>query len=242
MNSNDYLMKKYSSISTSFILNISSALYSGAKISFHEIRDALSSGQIMSKLWLIDELSSVYFSNPQLKPKNLKMLIVGGWIGTLAFLLFDQFKYKDAIEKIISLDIDPDCEYSADMINLGNLIQSWRFKAVTTDMYDVDYANPIFTVKGGAGEEVRMGFNGDYDVVINTSCEHIEDLPGWFEKIPVGKLVVLQSNNFFAHEQHVNCVNCEKEFAEQFPSLRILYTGSLPQHQYTRFMLIGIKE
>ena len=42
------------------------------------------------------------------------------------------------------------------------------------------------------------------DTVINTSCEHIENFNEWYDKIPKGKIVILQTNNYFDFE-HVNC-------------------------------------
>ena len=44
------------------------------------------------------------------------------------------------------------------------------------------------------------------DTIINTRCEHILDFPVGIAKYPNGKLIVLQTNNFFEIEEHVNCV------------------------------------
>ncbi len=79
------------------------------------------------------------------------------------------------------------------------------------------------------------------DTVINTSCEHIENFSKWYDLIPDGKLVVLQSNNFFDVEEHVNCVSNIKEFAEMTPMSNVLYEGELPLDKYTRYMRIGYK-
>ena len=79
------------------------------------------------------------------------------------------------------------------------------------------------------------------DTIINTSCEHIENFDDWYAKIPDGKLVVLQSNNYYEVEEHVNCVGSIEEFAVKAPMDNILYSGELELPKYKRFMLIGYK-
>jgi hypothetical protein len=82
------------------------------------------------------------------------------------------------------------------------------------------------------------------DTIINTSCEHIPNFKEWYNKIPAGKLVILQSNNFFELDEHINCVNDLDDFASQAPLSEILYEGELDLSKhvnYTRFMRIGIK-
>ena len=61
-------------------------------------------------------------------------------------------------------------------------------------------------------------------------------------KIPAGKLVILQNNNFFeVRRTHVNCVNDLDDFASQAPLSEILYDGELELPKYKRFMRIGYK-
>jgi hypothetical protein len=79
------------------------------------------------------------------------------------------------------------------------------------------------------------------DTVINTSCEHIENFKDWYAGIPLGKLVILQSNNYFDLPEHVNCVKDSLHFAEMAPLSREYFTGGLELEKYTRYMRIGIK-
>ena len=79
------------------------------------------------------------------------------------------------------------------------------------------------------------------DTIINTSCEHIEKFTEWFNAIPRDKLVVLQSNNYFEIDDHINCVKNITEFKQQAPLSNIIYEGELELEKYTRFMLIGYK-
>ena len=109
--------------------------------------DAFWSGQLKSKEWLIDALMQVY-PQTSVSSKPVSIDIFGGWVGTLASMLFQS---KFPIASIRSIDIDPTCESIATMMNKGEEIQG-RFRAVTADMAVI---------------------RSDADVAINTSCEHI---------------------------------------------------------------------
>ena len=105
--------------------------------------------------------------------------------------------------------------------NTLNRSAAQRFRAVTADMYALDYG-------GGAP-----------DLVVNTSCEHIADVRGWLDLLPAGTRVLLQSNDYFAEPTHVNCVASLEEFQAMAGLADMRFAGALPQKKYTRFMLIG---
>ena len=77
------------------------------------------------------------------------------------------------------------------------------------------------------------------NLIINTSCEHMDNT--WFENIPSGRVVVLQTNDYFANEQHSNCCKDLAEAKAKYPMQSIMYEGELDTHLYNRFMLIGVK-
>jgi hypothetical protein len=77
------------------------------------------------------------------------------------------------------------------------------------------------------------------DLVVNTACEHLGDFAGWSRRIPPGQLVALQSNDYFACTEHVNCVPDLDAFRAEAPLAEVLFAGARPQKKYTRFMLIG---
>jgi hypothetical protein len=79
------------------------------------------------------------------------------------------------------------------------------------------------------------------DVLINTSCEHVDRFQQWYAKIPSGNLQVLQSNDYYACDEHNNCVPNLQTFQQQAPMRESLFAGSLRLKKYTRFMLIGYK-
>jgi hypothetical protein len=172
--------------------------------------DAFWQGQLKSKEWLIDALSTQFSG----KDGPASIDIHGGWVGVLASMLFQS---DIPIKRITSLDIDPTCEPIATMMNKGEEI-SGRFRAITGDM-----CNLISFV----------------DIVINTSCEHItqEQYATWLGKRTRDQLLVLQSNNYII-EEHVRTANSLDEFKEQ-SDINVLWSGELKLPLYTRWMIIG---
>jgi len=188
--------------------------------------NAYSIGQIKSKLWLIDHL-----------PDNLGMVFIcAGWYGTLASFMFDKARHK--FDKIRSFDIDPSCYSVADTMNKPWVIDGWQFKASTLDIHSMKYPTEYSTYRSNG---TSLSLSESPDTIINTSCEHIENFDTWYFKIPNGKIVVLQSNNFFEVEEHINCSNSLEEFANQTPMEHVHYSGELFFDKYTRYMRIGIK-
>jgi hypothetical protein len=175
---------------------------------------ALNANQMASKRWLADMLAAhggTAFA---------RVAILGGWVGALgAILLADR---RLAIGEVVSVDVDPECEAIARALNATH-VRAGRFSARTADMRALDYAAERF------------------DLVINTSCEHVADLGRWHARLPQGQLVVLQSNDYFACAEHVNCARDLAAFARQTPLGGLLYEGERRMRRYTRFMRIGRK-
>jgi len=177
--------------------------------------DAFSSGQIGSKIWLCEELERLGWASNQ-------TYICGGWYGLTAFLLLSRGNFK--VNSIRSIDQDPECQAIADDINNLWVWQQWKFKAFTGDCN-------------------TMIFPDGVDIVINTSTEHF-DSRAWFDSIPSGTRVVLQSNNM-PHEDHCVSYNTAAEFAADYNLSTVDFVGAkdfvYPDWSFTRFMLIGTK-
>ncbi len=173
--------------------------------------------QITGKRWLVEKLAE------HLPPETQKILLLGGWYAVLASLMLDNPAYNAV--KLSSLDIDPSCEEIARSVN-RQWVEQGRFEALTSDMHNFDYASWM---------------DGQPSVIINTSCEHIENFSDWFDSLPVGPLLVLQSNDYFSCDEHINCVNTLEEFKQQAPLREVLFDDGLKLKKYTRFMLIGRK-
>ena len=171
-------------------------------------------GQVNSKIWLINKLTEVINAN-----NETSITIYGGWNGVLASLLFNS---SISVDKITSVDIDPTCESIAETMNKLYQIAG-KFSAITADMC----------------EHQTLA-----DIVINTSCEHVtpEQFRTWLSRMPEQATIVLQSNDYFACKEHVNCVSSLDEFIKQAPLSTILFAGELRLPLYKRFMIIGRKQ
>jgi hypothetical protein len=192
-----------------------------------ELSDALSWGQLKSKRWLVSELEKL----------NLDLgtiFLCAGWYATLAAMLFDS---SCKIDKIRSFDIDPSCERIAETINRERVKNSWKFKAGTLDIQNLIYENFSYITHRYDGSKLEL--TDSANTIINTSCEHIQNFDVWYNKIPSGKIVILQTNNFTEIEEHVNCSNSLEEFRIQTPMSIVLYEGELILPDYTRYMRIG---
>jgi hypothetical protein len=192
-------------------------------------QDSLSRGQIKSKLWIID----------QLRPLELDLgcvFICAGWYATLSMLLFESGL---KITKIRSFDIDESCVAIAEIFNKPWVIDQWRFKASTHDILDLNYSTAEYSVTKNDGSKEQL--YDSPDTVINTSCEHIGDFDVWYSRIPLGKLVILQNNNYYEIADHVNCCQDLEQFAQQSPMAQCLYQGELDLGNYKRFMRIGYR-
>jgi len=80
---------------------------------------------------------------------------------------------------------------------------------------------------------------GTVNCVINTSCEHMDNT--WYENLPAGTFVILQTNDYFSNPQHSNCCKDIEEVKKKYPMDNIMYAGDLDTQLYNRFMLIGVK-
>jgi hypothetical protein len=202
-------------------------------------KDCFSRGQLQSKLWLIYELKKLDI--------NLgTVFLCAGWYATLGTMLFES---GIKLNKIRSFDIDPACCKIAEIFNKPWVEDDWKFKASTVDIMDFNWTNVPAPSDGTIGNfyyntdtnNKKIQMKDRPDTIINTSCEHIEDFTEWYNKIPSGKIVVLQGNNYFEIEEHVNCSKDLEEFSLKSPMTTVLYQGELELPKYTRFMKIGLK-
>ena len=185
-------------------------------------QDAWSSGQIGSKIWMRERLIEIMRGNEYEWWNLQKIAILGGWYGMSAFLLLSDPVMPVFIDHIRSYDIDPTCEPIADMINENWVFDSWKFKAMTGDVDEIDFS--------------------DFDIIINTSTEHMSSNK-WFDNLNNEQLIVIQSNNM-PHDDHIHTLNTLEEFEKEFP-LNSLYSGQLDFHyetwEFSRWMNIGTK-
>ena len=176
-----------------------------------EMRDALSSGQLKSKQWLLD----VFAEELQQEIDNCELstaVVVGGWVGFIAHAL-------DAGDPLFTVDSLDLCGNATKVA--ANTLAECKGRAIKGDMYDFDYSK--------------------YQCVINTSAEHISDMPSWINLVTPGTFVVVQSNNARHVPDHVNCVDSSDELTALLGLSAVFYADELVFPMYTRYMVIGRK-
>lgn len=188
-----------------------------------DIHYAFNENQIASKKWLIDAV------HRSLGGRFGSIYILGGWYGALGAMLLKDQRFE--INRVLSFDIDPVCEAAANRVNQSD-VERGRFKAVTADVRDLDFHCFDETMRDEAPAP---------NLLINTSCEHIESTPSWYSRVPEGMLQAYQSNDYFDCDEHVNCMRDIAAFKKDLPMTELCHEDSLARRRYTRFMLIGRK-
>jgi hypothetical protein len=191
---------------------------------------SLNKNQMASKRWLLDALAAS-------QPGRLETTyVLGGWYGVLAAMLFNDHRFD--LGCVYSVDLDPNCQLIADTLNQRYLTQG-RFTALTRDIMTLHFCALDLTKPKPTG--AGAAHLPQPDLIINTSCEHLQHFRSWYQSLPGGVLLVLQSNDYFDCEEHVNCVADLEAFKRQAPLTHLRFAGALPLKRYTRFMLIGQK-
>ena len=183
-----------------------------------DVLDCFNQNQYDCKTWLVDCLNQYPYHFRMKTNDSVKIAILAGWYGLMAKLVSENFTLKP-IGEIHSYDFDPFVK------NIGKLLFP-EITFVEQDITELDLDN-----KG-------------YSIVINTSCEHIDQslLYKSIDTAPTNTLFVLQSNNMSYVQQHINCVDSLQMFEKQYESrLDKVRAYELHKEKYTRYMLIGVK-
>lgn len=166
--------------------------------------------QVLSKIWLAETISKFHnqFQN---------VLLLGGWT-THHTMYFKNIK----VVSLYSIDIDSSVNEFARLFNEQVIIENANANYMFDDENDI----------------LIKGKKQDFDLVVNTSAEHM-DLT-WFNKLKPGTKVLIQSNNMDA-EGHINKSENLAEFLKKYPVSKTYYRGEINFDQYRRYMLYGIK-
>jgi len=168
------------------------------------LQGSFESGLILNKLWLLHELQKI-------QDQFSTIYILGSWYGNMSLLLAkSQIQY----DHIVNVDSDPrvvrGSQRIARAMGLGD-----RIEPMIRDANELDYR--------------QLDEDG---LVINTSC-HDMDNRGWFDHIPQGVLVALQSRDDVDHD------------LDQYDLSSTLYQGTRsaqdPETRYTSVLRIGVK-
>jgi hypothetical protein len=178
----------------------------------YSLKGSFTHDLIKSKVWLLTELACI-------APNVGTIYVLGSWYGNLGVLLAldPVIKYK----QLINVETDPKFLQTSERIH--NHLGMGNTEYMLKDANDLDYS--------------QLGNGG---VVVNTS---LTDMQGqaWFDNIPAGTLVVMQSRD----NDPGNAAHNTQDIIDRFPLSEIIYDGELklqdPETTYTRYMVIGIK-
>ena len=184
---------------------------------YKRLLDASTQSQMESKLWLATELINI-----NIKPKNVALL--GGWFAhIITSLLIDELN----VNNVTNFEIDDDAHFISFKFNR-------RYKE--TEKYRSIRRNIMIDSLSGVKPHKK------WDLIINTSCEHMFPMWKFRELNPQLKSswYVLQSTNDDQYDDHINCVKSSEELADQAQLVDILYSGSkILSNGMKRFMVIG---
>ncbi len=179
-----------------------------------------------SSLDIIDSFSDNQFNSKKTLLRSIEELgilrsdsdvfIMGCWYGSILIPLL-----SDKVRKIIAMDLDET------VIRIG---KNRLFK---------EYDNILWCAKDVFLHPISKP---DVNLIINTSCEHMNPMKDWpfWDKVGDNAYFAFQSNNMYQIEGHTNCVSSIEEFKSQMPvGAKLLYENELPDERGTRYTLIG---
>ena len=178
--------------------------------------------------WITENLGRVYGQ------KYLgTVYILGGGIGILSAMLLDTtLRY----ENIRSLDINGACKFLGDELMKEEVLDNWRFKSSSQDVFDVDYIKNTFTTMLPDGS-ISKEFSEEPGLIINTNISHIKDSENWFLMIPDTRKLVIVGETGDVPRPYAS----SKQFNESFQMTFTQYTGVVTVDNKQYFMKIGLK-
>ena len=180
--------------------------------------------------WIIENLVRVYGQ------KYLGTIyILGGGIGMLGAMLLDTAL---RLENIRSLDINGTCKFLADEMMKKEVLNDWKFKASTQDLFEVGYETNRFSLTLPDGTTSKE-FSEVPGIVINTNTSYLANMEeDWYKKmIPDTRKMVLVGETGNVSRPY----SSSKEFNAAFPMAFEQYTGTLTIEDKQYYMKIGIK-
>lgn len=168
------------------------------------MRGSFESGLIFNKLWLIHELKKI-------QDQFSTIYILGSWYGNMSILLAkSQIQYNHIVNVDQDAAVVRRAHRIAQMLHIDD-----RIEPMVKDANRLDYR--------------QLDSDG---LVINTSCHDMANR-GWFDHIPAGVLVALQSRDDVDHD------------LSAYDLSQTLYQGSRsaedPETDYTSLLRIGVK-
>ena len=187
------------------------------------VANSFTESQLVGKMWIAEELKKIGGT------KHVALL--GGWFAHLTCsLLFEEV----GVSTVTNFEIDHDAHFISFKFN-RRYKEEKKYRSIRRNVM-IDGLSGVETF-----EKVKTT-EPQWDVVINTSCEHMFPMRKFRELNPQLKdcLYVLHSTDDDQYEDHINCVSSAQELADQANITDIKFMGEkvLPNGM-KRFMVIG---
>ena len=180
-----------------------------------DILNSINENQFNSKEWLVDTLIKY------VDKENIKRVLIGGsWYGLIGIMLREHLSQDVYIRNV---------DYDGLTKEIGKKLAGDNIKYKRNEYYTEDIV------------DFYMDKPNSYDLIINTSCEHMEsdDIRFIVDGKPKKTIVCLQSNNYHEIQSHINTHNSLEEFIEDLNLPSVYYAGTLNAKTYDRYMVIG---
>ena len=223
-------MSYYSNIDTvngnfKILDRLKDVLYNFPNFNLGEFSNA-ENGKIIS--WITSSLVNSY-NNKYLGT----IYILGGEIGLLAASIIDT---KLKFENIRSFDINGTGQFIADYMMQDELLNNWKFKATTQDIYNINYETNAFSaiLPDGTASDPFEEIPG---LIINHNISYLDDYESWWSMIPTTRNVVLIGRDGDVPRSFKSST----AFNRKFVLTEEIYSGVLRINNINYFMKIGTK-
>lgn len=182
----------------------------------YDIINSLNDGQFESKEWLVKNLEP-FINHGELH----NIAVLGSWYGLAGIILRHH----------ISEDVN--------IRNVDSEVLTKEIGSILVKNNPI-YKNNFFEVDDAVNH--IMGKPNRYQIIINTSCEHMEpDDIKFILKSKGGKsMICFQSNNYDSVQSHINTHNSLDDFVNSLNLIDVYYAGKLESKDYERYMVIGV--
>lgn len=185
--------------------------------------DALSHGQVRSKLWLCEKIEDQFKSSPP-----LHLIFLGSWYGFLPFLILARGRLS-----VLAMDLI-DVDSQAIQIS-KKILNTWHFEGLPISFHHGD-ANDL---------SFQQILRPQECLVVNTACEHFTS-DRWLRALPATTNLCLQSTNMI-HEEHVHVPISLEGFVHQVKPWVEVQSQDSHRFEYRnlsfdRYMVFGRKK
>jgi|TARA_B100001094_G_scaffold333475_1_gene413272 hypothetical protein len=178
--------------------------------------------------WIVQQMIYVYGQ------KYIGVVyLLGGGMGLLGSMLLDT---KMRFENIRSFDINGTCQFLADEFHKKELLQDWKFKSNTQDLFEVNYIENEFQTRLADGK-LSTPYNEIPGTIINCSVSYLTNFQDWYDMIPDTKRVVLVGETGDVPRPFPSSQN----FNLRFPMSYEQYSGVITVGSKQFFLKMGLK-